>query len=83
VVPVRDAGKEDTLEVVEDLVERFAVVRRYGGEPARDVARFNQRQYRIRAGVLQVTFDPRAGPAQGGVHFRAGQVWTGHSGCER
>jgi hypothetical protein len=57
-VPVRQAGDDDALEVREDVVERFAMLRRARGQRASHVARRHARQDRIAFGLGEVIGEP-------------------------
>ena len=64
VVPVRDAGQDDRLEVLEDSLERFRFVRGPRRQPRRDLARTHAAEHRVGLGVSQVLFDPAPDPSK-------------------
>ena len=57
-VPVRERGHEDALEVVEDRFERLATFRRTIRQRVANVTGRDARQDRITLGVAQVLGDP-------------------------
>ena len=58
VVPVRDAGQQDRVEVLEHRGERLALLRRRRGEPCADLARLDLCEHGEIAAVLEVPGDP-------------------------
>jgi hypothetical protein len=55
---VRDAGHDETLEVIEHHIERFGLVRRLVRDRLRDVARGDARDDREALGIVEVISDP-------------------------
>jgi hypothetical protein len=77
-VPVRDAGNDDTLEVVEQGVEVLALLGHRGRHRGRDLARADLRQHGEVARALEVTHDPR-----GRAFQRLGEFAFVHNGWGR
>ena len=57
-VPVRQAGNEDALEVGEDALERFALLGRAVGQRAANLSRAYPREDRISRRIVEVVGDP-------------------------
>ena len=77
-VPVRDAGDDDSLEVVEQRVEVFALLGHRGRHRGRDLAGANLRKYGKVPRVLEITRDPRGSALQ-----RFGEFAFVHNGRGR
>jgi hypothetical protein len=58
-VPVRDAGNDDALEVVEQGVEVLALLGHRGRHRGRDLAGAHLRQHREIPDAFEVASDPR------------------------
>ena len=58
VLPMRNAGEDDTLEIVEDRFHRLAVLRRRFGKRPRDLPRRRLRAHRIVLDALHVVGHP-------------------------
>ena len=57
-VPVRDAGDEDPLEVGEDALERLALLGRLRRQRVADLAGLDARKHRIARRIVEVVGDP-------------------------
>jgi hypothetical protein len=57
-LPVRDAGKDDALDVAENLVEGFALFRRVGRQLRANFSRLHSRQNREALDAGLVVGDP-------------------------
>ena len=57
-VPVRQAGNENSFEVGQDRVEMFGVFGRLGWKRRRDVTRLDARENRVPFRMLEIRRDP-------------------------
>lgn len=60
VLPVRNAGQEDLVEIAQDVRERLSALGRRWRESRADVTRLHLREHRILADTLEVACDPLA-----------------------
>ena len=77
-VPVRDAGDDDTLEVVEQGVEVLALFRHRGSHRGGDLARAYLRKHGKVPRAFEVAHDPRGRALQ-----RFSEFSFVHTGCGR
>ncbi len=61
-LPVRDAGQEDLVEVAQHRLERLALLRRRDRQPRADLAGLDLREHRQLADALEVVGGPVDGP---------------------
>ena len=61
---MRDAGQNQTLEVAEDALERFTVLRSAGRQGRLDLTGRDAREHGIALGPLEILLDPAFDPSK-------------------